>query len=108
MNFNIKCRLKQKIKLANYFYKNGQIKCDDDKILQKSVECTGEMLEAKKNYNLNITSKLADSHTAPKTCWSLLNRLHYNKKIPVILPFLAFGKFVSEFFEKGNILNNLH
>ena len=108
MNFNIKCRLKQNIKLASYFYKNGQIKCDDNKLLQKSVECTGEMLETKKSYNLNITSKHADSHTPPKTRRGLLNCLHYNKKIPAIPPFLAFGKFVSEFFEKGNILNNLH
>ena len=108
MNFNIKCRPKQKIKLANYFYKNGQIKCDDDEILQKSAECTGEMLETKKSYKLNITSKLADSNSAPKTRWGLLNRLQYNKKIPAIPPFLAFGKFVSEFFEKRNILNNVH
>ena len=26
-----------------------------------------EILEAKKNYNLNMTNKLADSHIAPKT-----------------------------------------
>ena len=58
---------------------DGQIKRDPDKILEKSAECTGKILEAKKNYNLNMTRKLADSHTAPNTYWALLNRLLYNK-----------------------------
>ena len=53
-----------------------------------------------------MTSKLADSHTAPKTYWTLLNRLLYNKKIPAIPPLLVDGKFVSDFYEKSNIFNN--
>ena len=53
-----------------------------------------------------MTSKLADSHTAPKTYWTLLNRLLYNKKIPAIPPLLLDGKCVSDFYEKSNIFNN--
>ena len=53
-----------------------------------------------------MTSKLADSHTAPKTCWTLLNHLLYNKKIPAIPPLLVDGKSVSEFYEKSNMFNN--
>ena len=71
MNDNIKRKLKQRTKLTKYFYKNGKIKCDYDKILEKSAECTAEILEAKKNYIFNVTSKLADSHTASKTYWAL-------------------------------------
>ena len=71
MNDNIKRKLKQRTKLIKYFYKNGQMKCDYDKILEKSAECTAEILEAKKNYIFNVTSKLADSHTASKTYWAL-------------------------------------
>ena len=67
MNDSIKRKLKQRTKLTIYFYKNDQLKCDCDKILEKSAECTTEILEAKKNYILNTTSELADSHTAPKT-----------------------------------------
>ena len=48
MNDNIKRKLKQRTKLAKYFYKNSQIKCDYDKILEKSAECTVDLLEAKK------------------------------------------------------------
>ena len=49
MNDNIKRKLKQRTKLIKYFYKNGQMKCDYDKILEKSAEYTAEILEAKKN-----------------------------------------------------------
>ena len=34
--------------------------------------------QAKKNYILNVTSKLTDSNTAPKTYWALINCLLYN------------------------------
>ena len=92
--------------MTKYFYKNGLIKCDYDKILEKSAECTAEILQAKRNYILNMTSKLADSHTVPKTYWALLKRLLYTKKIPAIPPLLVDGKFVSNFCEKANIFNN--
>ena len=82
------------------------MKCDYDKIIEKLAECTAEIFETKKNYILNMTSKLADSHTAPKTCWTLLNCLLHNKKIPAIPPLLVDGKSVSEFYEKSNIFNN--
>ena len=81
------------------------IKCD--KISEKSAECTAEIRESKKNYILNMTSKLVDSHTAPKTYWTLLNRFLYNKKIPSIPLLLVDGKIVSDFYEKSNIFNNL-
>ena len=71
MNDNIKRKLKQRTKLIKYFYKNGQIKCDCDKILEKCAECTRDIFETKKRYILNMTNKLEDSHTAPKTYWTL-------------------------------------
>ena len=57
MNDNIKRKLKQRTKLIKYFYKNDQIKCDYNTI-DKSAECTAEIFEIKKNYILNMTSKL--------------------------------------------------
>ena len=53
-----------------------------------------------------MTKKLADSNTSPKTYWSILNRLLYNKKIPTIPPLLVDGKLVSDFCKKANIFNN--
>ena len=57
MNGNIKRKLKQRTKLTKYIYKNGQMKCGYDEILDKSAECSLETLEAKKNHILSMTSK---------------------------------------------------
>ena len=53
-----------------------------------------------------MTKKFADSNTSPKTYWTILNRLLYNKKLPTIPPLLADGKLVSDFCKKANIFNN--
>ena len=102
----IKKSLKERCKLTNFFYKNGQRKVDHDKVLEKSEECTKQILEAKKNYILKMTKKLADSNTSSKSYWTILNRLLYNKKLPTIPPLLVDGKMVSDFCKKANIFNN--
>ena len=106
MTDSIKRSLKERCKLTIFFYKNGQRKIDHDKVLEKSEECTKQILEAKKNYILKMTKKLADSNTSPKTYWTILNRLLYNKKIPTIPPLLVDGKLVSDFCKEANIFNN--
>ena len=58
---------KKRCKLTKLFHKNGERKIDHDKVLEKSEECTKQILEAKKNYILKMTKKLADSNTSPKT-----------------------------------------
>ena len=52
-----------------------------------------------------MTKKLEDSNTSPKTYWTILNRLHYNEKLPTILPLLLDGKLISDFCKKTNIFN---
>ena len=105
MTDNIKKSLKERCKLRNFFYKNGQKKIDHDKVLEKSEECTKQILEAKKNYILKMTKKLADSNTSPKTYWTILNRLLYNGKLPKIPPLLVNGTLVSSLCKKANIFN---
>ena len=80
MTDNIKKSLKERCKLTIFFYKNDQRKIDHDKVLEKSEECTKQILEAKRNYILKMTKKLVDSSTSPKTYWTILNRLLYSKK----------------------------
>ena len=106
MTDNIERSLKEIFKLTKCFYKNSQRKTDHDKVLEKSAECTREILEAKKNYIIKMTKKLADFNTAPKTYWTILKRLLYNKKLPTIPPFFVDGKFVSDFCKKANIFMN--
>ena len=81
-------------------------KIDHDKVLEKSEECTKQILEAKKNYIPKMSKKLADSNISSKTYWTILSRLLYNKKILTIPPLLADGKLVSDFCKKANIFNN--
>ena len=74
--------------------------------MEKSEECTKQILEAKKNYILKMTKNLADSDTSSKSYWTILNRLVYNKKLPTRPPLLADGKMVSDFCKKANVFNN--
>ena len=71
-----------------------------------SEESTKQTLEAKKNYILEITKKRTDSNTSPKTCWTILNHLLYNKTLPTMPPLLVDGKLVSDFCRKANVFNN--
>ena len=102
MKNNMKRSLKERCKLTKFFYKNGQRKVDHDKVLEKSEECTKQILEAKKNYILKMTKKLADSNTSPKSYWTILSRL----KLPTIQPLLVDGKMASDFYKNTNIFNN--
>ena len=88
------------------FYKNSLWKSDQIKVLEKSTECTKKILEAKKNYILKMTTKLEHSNTAPKTCWTTLNRLLYSKKVPAIPPLFVDGSFISDYCKKANLFNN--
>ena len=54
MTDNIKKSLKERWKLTNFFNKKSQRKTDPDKVLEKSEECTKQILEAKKNYILKM------------------------------------------------------
>ena len=107
INDSIKSSSRQRSKLTKIFYKNGLRKSDHIKVLEKSTECTWKILEAKRNYIYKMTTKLENSNTAPKTHWTILNRLLYNKKIPVIPPLLAEGSFISDFCKRENLFNNL-
>ena len=98
--------LKERSKLTKYFYRNGQREIDLDKLFEKSAECTTEIHETKKQYILKMTSKLEDAFTALKTYWNIVNHLLFNKKIHVILPFLVYQNFVSQFNKKADLFNN--
>ena len=106
MTNNIKRSLKERSKLTKCYYKNGQKKSDYEKLLEKCSDCTKEILEAKNNYTLKMTTKLQDPKTAAKTYWAILSRLLYKKKIRAIPPLFVNGKFVSDFWEKRNLFNN--
>ena len=99
MTDNIKMSLKQSCKLKIFFSQmvRGNL------ILIKFWKS----LQNSRCYVLKITKKIADSDTASKTYWTILNRFFYNKRIPAIPRLLVDGEFVSDFCEKASIFNNL-
>ena len=48
--------------------------------MKTSSDCTKEILEAKNDYILKITTKIQDPKTAAKTYQAILSRLLYKKK----------------------------
>ena len=60
-------------------------------------------MKAINGYILTMTRKLNDSKAAPKTYWSILNRLLYNKKISSIPALVVNNKFLSGFCIKANL-----
>ena len=66
MTNNIKRSLKERSKLTKCYYKNSQKKNDYEKLIEKSSDCTKEILEAKNFYFLKMTTKLQDQKTAAK------------------------------------------
>ena len=106
MNGNIKRFFKERSTLTKLFYNNGQKREDKEKLEAKPAYCTEQIMKAKNYYTQRMTNKFHYPKAAPKTCWSILNRFLYNKKIPPITPLLVNGKFVSEFRTKANLFND--
>ena len=94
--------LKERSKLTKSYYKNGQDKKDYEKLLEKSSDCTKEILEAKRNYILKMATNLQDRKTAAKSYWAILRE----EKIPGIPPLFVNGKFVSDCCEEESLFNN--
>ena len=50
-----------------------------------------------------LSQKLIDPSTEPKTYWKIINRFVNNKKTPIIPPLLVNNKIISNFSEKANL-----
>ena len=71
--------MKERSKFTKYFHRYGQKESDCDKVLEKSEECTREILEANKQYILKKTNNT--EHAALKTYWTIINHLLFNKRM---------------------------
>ena len=92
--------------MTKCYYKDGKKKSDYEKLLEKSSDCIKEILEAKNNCILKMTTKLQDPKTAAKMYCAILSRLLYKKQILAVPPLFVNGKFVSDFCDKANLFNN--
>ena len=105
MTDSIKNKLKECAKLTKKYFKGGKKDSDLVQINALSNECTKSILEAKEKYISQLSQKLIDPSTEPKTYWKIINRFVNNKKTPIIPPLLVNNKIVSNFSEKANLFN---
>ena len=104
MTDSIKNKQKQRAKLTKKYFKCGK-KEPDVQITALSNECIKTILEAKEKYTRQLSQKLSDPSTEPKTYWKIINRFVNNKKTPMIPPLLVNDKIISNFSEKANLFN---
>ena len=101
----VKSKLRERSNSVKRYYKNGKKNTDLEKALTKSNECT-EIILADKEKNINeLSKKLSNHETAPKTYWEILNRFLSNKKIPSIPPLLVNVEMISNFSKKAELFN---
>ena len=105
VTYSIKNKLKESAKLTKKYFKGGKKDSDLVQINALSNECTKSILEAKEKNISQLSQKLIDPSTEPKTYWKIINRFVNNKKTPIIPPLLVSNKIVSNFSEKANLFN---
>ena len=101
----VKNKLRDHSNLVKRYYKNGKKNTDLEKALTKSNECTKIILAAKEKYINELSKKLNNPKTAPKTYWKILNRILSNKKIFSIPPLLVNGEMISNFSKNAELFN---
>ena len=101
MTETVKSKLRERSSLVKRYYKNGKKNTDLEKALTKSNESTEIVLAVKEKYINELSKKLSNPETAPKTYWKILNRFLSNKKIPSIPPLLLNGEIISNFLKKS-------
>ena len=102
----IKCALRRKNRFFKKYTSNGMKEQDAQAFKECSDICCDLIESAKLDYYKKIAEKLNNPETAPKTYWSLLNRMLGRVKVPSIPPLLANGSFVTDFKEKAKLFNN--
>ena len=86
--------------MTKSYYKNGQKKIGYEKLLENCSDCTIEVLEAKNNYFLKMTTKLQYQRTAAKTYWAALSRLLYKKDVQKYYLYLLVVNLLLFFLKK--------
>ena len=101
MTDSIKNKLKERAELTKKYFKGGKKDSDLVQINALSNESTKPILEAKEKYISQLSQKLIDPSTEPKTYWKIINRFVNNRKTPIIPLLLVNNKIISNFSEKS-------
>ena len=101
----IKCKIKFKNKTFQQYFKNGR-KITDFEIVDKEAAELSEMMQNRKErYFFDLSVKLNNLQTSPKTYCSIIKSCYNGRKIPIILPLSVNEKIITDFNEKANLSN---
>ena len=71
----VNCHLRERSNLVEWYYQNGKKNTGLEKVLTKSNACTENILAAKEKYINELSKKLSNPETAPKTYWKISKSL---------------------------------
>ena len=101
INEEIKCKIKSKNKPFQQNLENGR-KITDFEIVDKEAAELSEMIQNRKErYFYDLSVKLNNPQTSPKTYWSIIKSCYNGRKIPVIPPLSVNGKITTDFNKKS-------
>ena len=74
--------------------------------MDKEAAELSEMIQNRKErYFYDLSVKLNNPQTSPKTYWSIIKSCYNGRKIPIIPPLSVNGKIITDFNEKANLFN---
>ena len=105
INEEIKCKMKSKNKPFQQNLENGR-KITDFEIVDKEAAELSEMIQNRKErYFYDLSVKLNNPQTSPKTYWFVIKSCCKGRRIPIIPPLSVNGKIITDFNEKTNLFN---
>ena len=96
INEESKCKIKSKNKTFQQYFKNGR-KITDFEIVDKEAAELSEMIQNRKErYFYDLSVKLNNPQTSPKTNWSIIKSCYNGRKIPIIPPLSVNGIVITD------------
>ena len=101
INGEIECKIKFKNKTFQQYLKNGR-KITDFEIVDREAAELSEMIkkERKERYFYDLSVKLNNPETSPKTYWSIIKSCYNGRKISIIPPLSVNRKVITNFKRK--------
>ena len=102
----LNCKIKSKNKTFQQYFKNGRKITDFESVDKEAAELSEMIPNRKEKYFYDLSLKLNNPQTSPKTYWSIIKSCYNGRKIPIIPLLLVNGKIITNFKEKANLFNN--
>ena len=105
INEEIKCRIESKSKTFQHYFKNGRKIIDFENVDKEAAELSKMIQNWEERYFYDLSVKLNNAETSPKTYWSIIKSCYNVRKIPIVPSYSVNGKIITDFNEKANLFN---